>query len=431
MKALLAEAVANNILPVTGECNMNCVFCSHRFNPPLAQVYDLPPIPPELAGELTDALDPSSRIVIGESVTRLREGEPFTHPQILQILQNIREQFPRTPLQITTNGTLLTGSVMRFLSGLPPLELIISLNSSTGKGRRLLMGDHHPGKTTDAVSRLHEYGIAFHGSVVAMPGIAGWHDLEQTLKFLDKKGARTIRLFIPGFTRFTPENLYLSATDYQKMGVFISRMQETLSCPLLPEPPGVTDTEPVIEGIIKDSPASEAGLQRGDTVESVNGLRSRCRVEAFNMILKNADPRVVAGRGGEFIETVIKKEKNRTSGVTMLYDIEPSHIEKVTGYLNGGNFVLLMTSTAAAPLWETVKESYPASGLKIAAAPSLFWGGSICCAGLLTTGDFKEEIAGLPSNYKPDIIMLPPGAFDRRGKDITGRNCIELSAPLD
>ncbi len=424
---LLVEAVRNNILPVTGKCNLSCVFCSHRYNPSEAHVYDLPPLPMEQLIRLIDGLDPSLKIVIGESATRLREGEPFSHPHILEILKILRERFPGTPLQITTNGSLLTPTIVQQLSRMQPLELILSANSSSEKGRRLLMGDSKPGRIIDLINDLSLSNINFHGSVVAMPNLVGWDDIEETLRFLELKGARTIRIFVPGFTCFTPDKLATPPSVLIRLHEFIKSMQGSLTCPLLVEPPGVEDLNPLIEGTIKGSPASEAGLQRNDIIVSVNGQNPRCRVEAFNLIQRNRNPALRISRKHEILEKTIFKRKNETSGVTMLYDLDPRHIKTVRSYAETGKKVLLLTSVAAAPLWKAVSSVFNMESLAIVIVSSLFWGGSICCAGLLTVEDFKQEIYKLPLNYKPEIVMLPPEAFDFRGLDILGQSYLEIA----
>ena len=81
-------------------------------------------------------LDPRRKVIIGES-SRLDEGEPFTHPVFMVILQNLRRLPPQTTLAVTTNGTLLTPPMVQTLVELQPLELI-SLNSATARGRHQL-----------------------------------------------------------------------------------------------------------------------------------------------------------------------------------------------------------------------------------------------------------------------------------------------------
>jgi len=58
---------------------------------------------------------------------------------------------------------------------------------------------------------------------------------------------------------------------------------------------------------------------------------------------------------------------------------------------------------------------------RVEAVPSLFFGGNIGAAGLLTVRDFLakyEQIGG--SGYEPDVVTLPKRAFDPWGRDLEG-----------
>jgi MoaA/NifB/PqqE/SkfB family radical SAM enzyme len=96
LQRLLVEAVReHNVLPLTGRCNLSCLFCSHRFNPPGTEAFSFGPLAIELLGELAAYLDPQQKIIIGESATRLREGEPLTHLRFMDLLKELRTRYPR------------------------------------------------------------------------------------------------------------------------------------------------------------------------------------------------------------------------------------------------------------------------------------------------------------------------------------------------
>ena len=433
---LLFEALNDNILPLTGRCNLSCIFCSHRYNPPDALVYDLPPLNYALLSSLAENLDPSRKIVLGESATRLREGEPFTHGQVMELLQRIRELYPKTPLQITTNGTLLTKDKLKKLASLQPIELIFSLNSISATGRNKLCGDREAERAITAVKIASSLSIPFHGSVVAMPHILGYEDLRQTLIFLNRNNALTIRVFIPGFTRYTPDKLQIGKMEIEKIRLFIGKLRSEVSVPVLLEPPLLSDTEAVVEGILSDTPAAAAGLMCNDRITAVNDETPLCRVDAYNMLFEAQNPEVKLERDGISLQKTIKKERKSSSGVAVNYDINPAHIDLLKSYLSRDGNILLLTSEAAAPVWQSVAHllmkkaiGLKSSGrLKILSVPSEFWGGSIICAGLLTVADFRSRIEDGRKDFNPDIIMLPPASFDRRGKDITGVSYRELAA---
>ena len=88
IKRILYDSVYQyNILPLTSACNVSCTFCSHKQNPPEVEVYTIQPLTLFEIEELMVFLSPDRKIVIGESATRLIEGEPFTHPKFFTILK--------------------------------------------------------------------------------------------------------------------------------------------------------------------------------------------------------------------------------------------------------------------------------------------------------------------------------------------------------
>ena len=67
------------ILPITSRCNMGCIFCSNAYNPKSCEVFCIPPRPLEDIKDTILWLGGSrGPVVIGESVTRINEGEPLT-----------------------------------------------------------------------------------------------------------------------------------------------------------------------------------------------------------------------------------------------------------------------------------------------------------------------------------------------------------------
>ncbi|HAP32044.1 MAG TPA: hypothetical protein DCQ14_03190 [Firmicutes bacterium] len=63
---------------------------------------------------------------------------------------------------------------------------------------------------------------------------------------------------------------------------------------------------------------------------------------------------------------------------------------------------------------------------RIDAVPNRFFGGTICCAGLLTISDLREHLGAVPQRKKPDLLLIPAAPFDQRGQDLRGKSCREL-----
>ena len=138
---ILRSAQEHGVLPLTSKCNVACLFCSNRQNPPDIRAFDIETLTLEQIDEILSYMTPKKKIVIGESATRINEGEPLTHPDFIEVLRKIRKRFPETLIQITTNGSLLTDSLAAQIRDLEPLEIFLSLNSASSAMRFALMND--------------------------------------------------------------------------------------------------------------------------------------------------------------------------------------------------------------------------------------------------------------------------------------------------
>lgn len=438
---ILESAHQANILPLTSTCNVRCVFCSHRQNPPGIEIYQLPPRQPEEIQATLDFIDPKKKIVIGESVTRISEGEPFTHPEIRTILALIRERFPSTVVQVTTNGTLLDRSMAEFLARIAPVELNLSLNSHCADTRIALMRDHKARQAVDAARLLREFSIPYHGSIVAMPHLTGWADLEDTILYLAGQDARTVRIFLPGYTRLVPAEIKIAPGLWAELTAFVAEMRQKVNVPLTIEPQRINDLRAVVTGVVSGSPASLAGVKPGDVIIKVRGEAVYCRVDAFEKLRQaGGGIPLELERGGEAFFTTVEKEPYVPSGLVMDYDVHsglPAAIGRVINSTRCSS-VALLTSFLAEGVIRNICPDIPTEAVtEILPVPSRYFGGNIMAAGLLTVEDFaaawtdrtvqaaRQGLTGVVSS--PDLILLPAAAFDARGRDLTGRSYDELA----
>jgi len=420
--------IDGNILPITSKCNTRCIFCSHRFNPSGVKVYR---IPPRSIVDIRNALpfiDPFRPIVIGESATRIIEGEPLTHPHLTEILKLLRASFPHTPVSLTTNGILLEQALVELLSRLGNITVNLSLNCIGAAARCRLLGDLDARRAVSSVKLLEASGIPFNGSIVAMPHITGWDELEQTVLYLAEHGAETIRIFEPGFSRLAPPELQFSQSLRAELISYIEKWRERTNTPITCEPPHLNGLEAVVAGVLADSPARAAGLQRGDVIKAVNGREVGSRVEAFRLVLKAADPVVTVRReNGPPRELLIRKKRHERSGLVMDYDLDPGLVEDMASVARRrrARNILVLTSQLAAPLLaQGVARFWRENAVvKVLPVTNAFFGGSIRSAGLLTVSDMSEglrQYLALTSADRPDLVLLPGLAFDRKGYDLTG-----------
>lgn len=422
---MLFSAQQANILPLTSACNVNCIFCSNRQNPAGVEVYTIAPQKIDDIKECLQFMDESRPVVIGESATRICEGEPFTHPNIKDILRLVRRRLPNALIQITTNGSLLDENMVSFLSGLGNVIVYLSLNSSNPGVRRTLMRDKLAEQAVRCVNLLNQVDIEFHGSIVAMPHIYGYEDLEESIRYLAREGARTVRVFIPGYTRLAPDTLRFPPDLPERVRCLVSGLRSEAGTPVTCEPPGLTGLKPEIAGVISGSPAERAGMRPGDVIKIIDGYRPYSRVDAFNRLKESNNPEVFVEQEGTVFNCVLEKVKGQSPGVVMEYDLGPEwEYAGNVARRNRAERVLIVTSGLAR---EVVARSMHIFGRdfewRVIAAPNRFFGGSIGAAGLLVAGDMiaavKEFLHDHP-DWIPDLVLLPPVAFDHRGRDLTG-----------
>ncbi|HHW41845.1 MAG TPA: DUF512 domain-containing protein [Syntrophomonadaceae bacterium] len=423
-----------NILPLTSTCNLRCIFCSNSQNPPGVEAFSLPPLPFPLVRQLIALLDPRRKIIIGEAASRFTEGEPLTHPDFWTVLSIIRRIYPETTIQITTNGSLLNRTAIKRLSDMQPLEINLSLNSATPRGRWLLMGDRRVNRVLEAADLMAEAGITYHGSIVAMPHLTGWQDLKLSCSFLQEHGAATVRIFLPGFTRLAlPELRFDAEAMYHKLRQFLEEQAEVSNIPLLLEPFLWEDRQSLqvrVAGVIPGSPAERAGIRRGDVIKSVNGKPVKSRVDAFKRLYKPVHP-CLELEGREF-PVSFWKEKHDGAGIVMNYDLEWELVEKAGRVIreHRARNVLVLTSIWGLPWLQPVLPEWEGGGARVhlAAVPNRFFGGSIASAGLLTTLDFRSTLRQIIEKRGDvfDLVLLPGRAFDSGGRDLLGRHYSRL-----
>jgi len=420
---LLEAASRYNILTLTTSCAATCVFCSHHQNPKEVEAYYINKLTKEEAENLVEFLDGDSKITIGESATRICEGEPFAFEYIMDILKLVRSKYPNTTIQITTSGISLDAEILGQLQELKNIELNISLNSCSEGGRKKLYGGKAHMQAVEAVEMIKKYEIPFNGSIVAMPHTVGWEDLEKTIFYLADKGAATVRVFTPGYTRYTKIDLPGDGIA-QQLEAMALRMRSKTTTPVLVEPVMLQDLEAQIEGVIDNSPAHKAGFKAGDRIIDVNGKSVYSRVDAYYKVYDALDPEITFVRQGQTAKCTIKKAKQSTSGLVFQYDIEPQRAARIRNSIDKfkGRECLMPVSKLGYGVMKKVLEDYQELDIRI--AENSYFGGNIMCAGLLVLQDIEDLLKQL--DKPPQVVFLPQIMMDERGRDLTGRNYIEL-----
>ena len=420
---LLEAASRYNILTLTTSCAAACVFCSHHQNPKEVEAYYVNKLTKEEAENLVEFLDGNSKITIGESATRICEGEPFAFEYLMDILRLIRYKHPNACIQITTSGISLDEAILKELEVIKNIELNISLNSCNEEGRKKLYGGKTHMQAVAAVEMLKNYAIKFNGSIVAMPHVVGWEDLKQTIAYLSNQGAETIRVFMPGYTKYTrialpEENIVRELENMAKA------LQNIIKTPIIVEPSIINSLDAIVDGIIQRSPAYHKDLSVGCRIMSVNGKTVHSRVDAYNRLYAASNPEVSFEKEEKFFSSVIYKGKNSSSGLVFNYDIDPEAAEMIKRKIDKFNSqeCLILVSKLGYGIISKVLEGYERVKIKIAA--NNYFGGNIMCAGLLVLEDVEDALK--QQDKLPQAVFLPQVMFDEKGRDLTGRHYMEL-----
>ncbi|MBP1737036.1 MAG: hypothetical protein H6Q60_917 [Oscillospiraceae bacterium] len=434
IQSLLDHAAREqNLLPLTSRCDSRCIFCSHHNNPKEIQVISIGTRTLSQIEEAIYFLNPEAVITIGESASSIIEGEPTLHPQFREIMNLLRRRCPDTPVAVTTNGHHLTEDLVSFLSGCRPVELNLSLNSGTLQGRRLLMGDdeEQAGTAIEGVKLLERYRIPFQGSLVGMPNVTGYDDVEHSIRLLAEHGARAVRVFLPGFSSFVKRDIFPNPdTIYQELSAFIDRLAGEIACPVLLEPSWVSDLVPKISGIAKKSPAYQAGLRRGDVIVSVNGKKPRSRTEAFRLVHETADILAAYTRNGE-LRAAAWQNGPEGSGLTFEYDFDLDRAAYMkNAVLTAPGHVLLLTSEFGSAVVQASLDAVetPADRYTAIVTPNKTFGGTIRAAGLLTCDDYLAAYESFAEAHpKPAALMVPAESFNSLGRDLKGTHYSHLT----
>ncbi len=419
MEALLYQALKEGVLPITSTCNMGCVFCSNRYNPRSCEVFTIGTRSLDDIEETIPWLQNApGAVVIGESVTRINEGEPLTHPDFLEIIEKVRAAYPDKPIRVTTNGSLLTPAMSRRLGALG-VELIVSLNT-VGK-RPEIMGDPEPEVTLKNVRALSGI-LKFEGSIVALPFLAGWDDIRETCRFLRDSGAVSIRLLAPGFSAKHPLASKMPPSTWPESRRFARLLSEEMGLPVLFEPPELKDLCARVEAVMDNTPARVAGLLPGDIITRVSGVQVFTRKDAFELAKERGNPKITVMRESAQVEMALKKPRRTSPGFIVYEDLDSRGFSQWSfrAGFGRGTPPLILTSSLAKPLISASLEQRGLEG-RVVSVKSRYFGGNIKAGGLLTVRDFLAAYRNATRGRSaPVTVTLPRRAFDVWGRDLEG-----------
>jgi radical SAM protein with 4Fe4S-binding SPASM domain len=165
------------LIQVTERCNLHCVHC---FNSSNKYGRDIP------VKAFKEVIIPRLKELQVITVT-LTGGEPFIHPQIVEIIKLLRKADAR--VAVCTNGTLLTENLIRSLSRIGGIYINVSLDGFSPESHGKFRGDKSSfEKTITAICLLGKYNL-LQGIIVTLNNLTPISEYIQLCKFAIQNNA--------------------------------------------------------------------------------------------------------------------------------------------------------------------------------------------------------------------------------------------------
>lgn len=225
----------DNQLPISAVCNSNCIFCSNRQNPFEVEGGIFRDIE-DIKHQLSLMPHHNNPLRMSDSLPgRIAEGEAFLHPDLFQILSLVRRKYPTNMLNFTTNGSMLQEAFLKRLSAFRPIEINVSMHSTRPELWAAIFRKSERDAVTAIKSleliRTHRMELA--GTIVPLPKICGWEDIEQTYANFSSYGAKNMILYWPGYTERTlPEVIEALRWPVEESLAFVDRLRARYHIPL-------------------------------------------------------------------------------------------------------------------------------------------------------------------------------------------------------
>ncbi len=444
-------------------CDLDCVFCYNKGNPPSLALRSPERSVAEERHEMMTRLRYFSPEVRRSLFPSLGSSyEVLLQPGVIEVLRELRQK-TQAVFRIATHGGLLTPEMVTALAALAPVYLYLSLNSASPKRRRRLMGDRHPETAIAALPLLMEAKIPFATVIVPWPLDSideMLDDLTATVAYAAGHGSHIVQLNLPGHSGYlTPQKPYDRAEVWSAVVDRVAVLRRTVSTPLVVMPglyeenrrqsrKGLT----IVTGVVADSPASAVGIESGDEIVSVGGLAVSGRSPARALLRAQRD--AAAGpvtlslkRRGSVFEAQLDPAVgsypysaiDRHFGlVIMASGFRSDYLEALREIIErrGAGKVLLLSSELVRPSLEQALRESPAASpfagggaVEIVVPRNGYFGGDICMGDLLVVQDFIDTIAEYRERGgRPDLVVIPSSPFALGGwqRDLTGRVYLDI-----
>ncbi len=280
----------SNQIPISSVCNCHCLFCSNALNPfPIVSgvFRDLEDIKLQLCAMAAND-DP---IRLSDSLPgRISEGEALLHPKLFEIFDAVRKKFFYNTLCFTTNGCLLDGAFLRRLAAYRPIEITVSMHTTQPRLWAEIFRKREKDAETAiaALPAIGRFGMELVGTIVPLPRLCGWDDLERTYEYFIVNGAKSMILYWPGHSLRMPEQTVRDlACPLEEFTAYAQRMKSRFNAPLdaLPDMAAAlpVSVETLVVKTLNGNPKSRGGPYR-----RVVWLASRAAFERLERMVAEA-----------------------------------------------------------------------------------------------------------------------------------------------
>ncbi|MBW2051078.1 MAG: radical SAM protein [Deltaproteobacteria bacterium] len=451
--------VSDIIGHAAARCNLNCRFCYNQGTPP-----SLTPAPGKAADEHKEIQEriknyvPSAKLNIFPNMGS--PAEALAHPHILDILTGLRQKTSE-PFRFSTNGSTLTQEMIQALTILKPVYLDLSLNSSSPERRQWLMRDPEPQIALESLAHLKNAEIPYSVVIVPWPFPTSkimLDDLRKTVAYAAAFDPTLIQISLPGYSQaFSKEPLFSHDEVWGIVKSEVQLLRSGTECPIVIRPglfEEYTDpdrlNDPVLIGVIKNSPLAKTGLRQGDRILKINGLpvKNRPQTRSLLTLLHESEMKEASlsiQRDGamrdldlnllNFDYPFTPETATHLGGVFPSSGVPLEWVEKLRDMVlsRKAQEVLLLTSILVQPFLEkNLKDSGFFSGINthIRVPENGYFGGNIFMGDLMVVEDFIKAIEKFidESKRRPDLVAIPSSPFSLSGwgRDLTGRVYLDI-----